>query len=86
MPDDKAKWLAELKVGDWVVVHSYLRRNKRTERIARFTERFIVTDSGRRFRRKDGYKPGGGSIVYFRWLDQPTKAQAHKTKAGKAGR
>lgn len=85
---DKADWLAGLKVGDPVVVRQqfvrYRQKAQRPRRITRFTKTLIVTDDGWHFRRKDGYTPGEDWPA--RWIDEPTRAQTRKAKAGKAKR
>jgi hypothetical protein len=86
VPDnDKAKWLAGLEVGDLVVVTStWPTYTKRFRRIKRFTKTLIVTEDDWQFRRKDGYTPGESWPCF--WIGEPTRAQARKAKAGKAGR
>jgi hypothetical protein len=81
---DKAKWLAGLQVGDPVRLHYANHDHTRLRVIGHLTATMVVTEDGRRFRRRDGYKPGVHTY-YFGWIEEPTAAQAHKAK-GKAGR
>jgi len=51
------KWIEELKKNDKVVVYRY-GRAERIVTVIRFTQRWVITDGERRWRKKDGYEVG----------------------------
>lgn len=70
---DKTEWLADLKVGDPVLIHS-THSGEATDRLAavkQLTPRQIVTDGNFRFRQQTG-QAVGSDIYHNRWLEQPT--------------
>lgn len=76
MPDDKAKWLAGLEVGDLVIVRSSHINDEfgRLDNIARITpKQFIVgRASCYRHRREDGDRIGNSGSYHSAWIEEPT--------------
>ena len=67
-----SEWLDKLQVGDEVVVDSSsIGAIPYITKVARLTETLIVTESGQRYRRKDGVTLGSGSYCSF--LQEPTQ-------------
>lgn len=80
---DKADWLARLQVGDLVVVrsaHFLDRYDGQLATVARFTPMQIVTQTGARFRRKDGQRTGVAHCASV-WIEKPTAEMERTNKA-----
>ena len=75
------KWIEELKKNDKVVVYRY-GRAERIVTVIRFTQRWVITDGERRWRKKDGYEVGrdGWDMRRIRPVtDEDLAVESHRT-------